>query len=127
MVDSLTVIHEFRRFAQDWEFNHVTTSPYHSQSNGKVKSAVKIAKKVIKKAKRCGQDVWKAILDWRNTPTENMKSSPAQRLMSRRTHTLLPTVNQLLMPKVVDNVPDKLAQRRQKAKYYYDRGSREIA
>ena len=117
---------EFRRFAQDWEFNHVTTSPYHSQSNGKVKSAVKIAKKVIKKAKRCGQDVWKAILDWRNTPTENMKSSPAQRLMSRRTHTLLPTVNQLLMPKVVDNVPDKLAQRRQKAKYYYDRGSKKL-
>ena len=34
---------EFRRFARDWEFNHVTTSPYHSQSNGKVESAVKIA------------------------------------------------------------------------------------
>ena len=117
---------EFRRFARDWEFNLVTTSPYHSQSNGKVESAVKIAKKVMKKAKRSGQDVWKAILDWRNTPTENMKSSPAQRLMSRRTCTLLPTANQLLMPKVVDNVPDKLAQRRQKAKYYYDRGSKKL-
>ena len=54
---------EFRRFARVWEFNHVTTSPYHSQSNGKVESAVKIAKKVMKKAKRSGQDVWKAILD----------------------------------------------------------------
>ena len=107
---------ELRRFARDWEFNHFTTFPYHSQSNGKVESAVKIAKKVMKKAKRSGQDIWKAILDWRNTPTENMKSSPAQRLMSRRTRTLLPTANQLLMPKVVDNVPDKLAQRRQKAK-----------
>ena len=115
---------EFRRFARDWEFNHVTTSPYHSQSNGKVESAIKIAKKVMKKAKRSGQDIWKAILDWRNTPTENMKSS--QRLMSRRTRTLLPTANQLLMPKVVDNVPDKLAQRRQKAKYYYDRGSKKL-
>ena len=56
-----------------------------------------------------------------------MKSSLARRLMSRRTRTLLPTANQLLMPKVVDNVPDKLAQRRHKAKYYYDRDSREIA
>ena len=70
----------------------------------------------MKKAKRSGQDIWKAILDRRNTPTKNMKSSPAQRLMSRRMRTLLPTANQLLMPKVVDNVPDKLAQRRQKAK-----------
>ena len=51
------MIHEFRRFAWDWEFNHVTTSPYHSQSNGKVESAVKIAKKVMKKAKCSGQDV----------------------------------------------------------------------
>lgn len=117
---------EFREFARDWEFEHVTTSPYHSQSNGKVESAVKIAKKVMKKAKRSGQDVWKAILDWRNTPTENMASSPAQRLMSRRTRTLLPTANQLLMPQVVENVPGKIEQRRQKAKQYYDRGSKEL-
>ena len=95
----------------------MTTSPYHSQSNGKVESAVKIAKKVIKKAKGNGQDVWKAILDWRNTPTGNM---------SRRTCTLLSTANQLLMPQVVANVPEKIMQRRQKAKFYYDRGSKEL-
>ena len=55
---------QFTNFARDWEFEHITTSPYHSQSNGKVESAVKIAKKIIKKAKRSGQDVWKAIQDW---------------------------------------------------------------
>ena len=117
---------EFREFPRDWEFNHVTTSPYHSQSNGKVESAVKIATKVIKKTKGNGQDVWKAILDWRNTPTENMKSNPAQRPMSRRTRTLLPTANQLLIPQVVAKVSEKIMQRRQKAKFYYDRGSKEL-
>ncbi|KAL9970142.1 hypothetical protein ACROYT_G022469 [Oculina patagonica] len=117
---------QFTNFARDWEFEHITTSPYHSQSNGKVESAVKIAKKIMKKAKRSGQDVWKAILDWRNTPTENMGSSPAQRLMSRRTRTLLPTANQLLRPQVVEGVAEKIKVRRQKAKHYFDRGSKEL-
>ena len=63
---------EFREFAQEWEFEHVTSSPYHSQSNGKAESAVKIAKKLVKKSKRSNTDIWKAILDWRNTPTEGM-------------------------------------------------------
>ena len=34
----------YEDFAKKWEFNHVTTSPYHSQSNGKAETAVKIAK-----------------------------------------------------------------------------------
>ena len=88
----------FRRFARDWEFNHVTSSPGHSQSNGMAESAVKTAKKRIKKANKDGRDPWLAILDHRNTPSEGMKSSPAQRLMSRRTRTLLPTSEKLLKP-----------------------------
>ena len=43
------------------------------------------------KAKAAGQDPLLAFLDWRNTPTEGLGSSPAQRLMGRRTRTLLPT------------------------------------
>ena len=35
---------EFTEFARTWQFTHVTTSPYHSQSNGKVESAVKNVK-----------------------------------------------------------------------------------
>ena len=117
---------QFTNFARDWEFEHITTSPYHTQSNGKVESAVKIAKKIIKKATRSGQDVWKAIFDWRNTPTESMGSSPVQRLMCRRTRTLLPTANRLLKPQAVEGVTEKIKQRRQKAKYYYDGGSKEL-
>ena len=52
----------FRRFARDYEFEHVTSSPGHSQSNGMAESAVKTAKKRIKKANKDGTDPWLAIL-----------------------------------------------------------------
>lgn len=87
---------DFHTFACDWEFEHSTSSPYHSQSNGKAESAVKIAKKLVKKCVSSKTDIWKAILDWRNTPTKDMNCSPVQRLMSRRTRHSLPTAAALL-------------------------------
>ena len=50
-----------------------------------------------------------------------MNSSPAQRLMSRRTLTLLPTATSLLHPEVVEGVDEQIKQKKQKAKYYHDR------
>ena len=34
---------QFAAFTREWEFQHTTCSPLHSQSNGKAESAVKIA------------------------------------------------------------------------------------
>ena len=99
---SQIVSQEFIQSFTDREFKHVTSSPRYPKSNGKAESAVKVAKKLFKKAIKDGKDPWSALLDYRNTPTEGMKSSPAQRLMSRRTLTLLPTATGLLHPKVVD-------------------------
>ena len=99
---SQIVSQEFIQFFTDREFKHVTSSPRYPKSNGKAESAVKVAKKLFKKAIKDGKDPWSALLDYRNTPTEGMKSSPAHRLMSRRTRTLLPTATGLLHPKVVD-------------------------
>ena len=84
--------------AKQWEFYHTTSSPYHHQSNGKAESAVKIAKRLLKKATQDKKDINLTILEWRNTPTEGGPYSPVQKLQSRRTHTLLPTSKQLLDP-----------------------------
>jgi len=106
---------------KDWEFKHVTSSPCHPKSNGRAESAVKVAKNLFKKAiKEDGKDPCSALLDYRNTPTEGMKSSPAQRLMSRRTQTFLPKATSLLHPKVVEGVEDQIKQKKQKAKHYHD-------
>lgn len=110
-------------FAKEWEFNHITSSPYHSQANGKAESAVKIAKRLIKKAKRDHQDIHLAILNWRNTPSEGNNLSPVQKLHSRRTKTLLPTTSELLQPRVPNNITEDIEFRRQKAKAYYDKGA----
>jgi hypothetical protein len=87
---------EFRKFAAGWEFEHVTSSPRYPKANGKAESAVKIAKNLCKKALREGKDAWKAILQWRNTPTEGMDSSPAKRIMARRLKEALPVASTLL-------------------------------
>lgn len=116
---------EFAEFVNIWQFTHVTTSPYHSQSNGKAESAVKIVKTIIKKSKRDKKELWLCILDWRNTPTEDMNTSPAQRLFSRRTKTVLPTTSELLAPKIEKgkDVKSLLTNKRKKAKRYYDRNA----
>ena len=85
------------KFAREWEFQHTTCSPLHSQSDGKAESAVKIAKNLVKKAKRGNKDLQISFLEWRNTPDTN-GLSPVQKLMSRRSKTTIPTTEALLMP-----------------------------
>ena len=87
---------------------------------------MKVVKSVLKKAPKDNRDPWLAMLDQRNTPTESLGASPAQRLMSRRTRTLLPTATSLLYPKVPNNVPEMLKLKRQKAKWYFDRSARPL-
>lgn len=50
-----------------------------------------------------------------------MQTSPAHRLMSRRTKTLVPIATYLLYSVVTKGVPHKIQQKRQLAKSYHDR------
>ena len=116
---------EYDKFAKEWEFQHVTSSPYHSQSNGKAESAVKIAKTLMKKASNAS-DVQLAILNWRNTPSEGSRYSPVQKLQSRRTKSLLPATDAMLQPKIAQGVQEEITQKRKQAKTYYDRGAKPL-
>ena len=55
-----------------------------------------------------------------------MDSSPAQRLMFKRTKTTLPVAQHLLEPEIQPDVETKLTRKRRRAKKYYDRGSIEL-
>ena len=42
---------EFKRFAREWDFEHVTSSPHHQNANGKAEAAVKMAKRTMRNAR----------------------------------------------------------------------------
>ncbi|XP_048586621.1 uncharacterized protein K02A2.6-like [Nematostella vectensis] len=117
---------EFREFTKAWEIYHVTVSPHHHRSNGKVESAVKIMKRIIIKAKKDGSDLWNSLLGWRNSPTPGTSSSPAQRLMSRRTRSMLPCSQALYKPEVQAAVREQIIQKRKQAKHYHDRTAKSL-
>ena len=118
---------EFATFARNWGFHHVTSSPRYPQSNGKAENAVKTIKRLFSKCKEAGQSEFLALLDWRNTPTEGLGSSPAQRFLGRRCRTQLPVTETLLRP-AYDTEADAraLKGKREKQALYYNRHTRDL-
>jgi hypothetical protein len=104
----------------------VTSSPGYPQSNGKAENAVKQIKNLMKKCAEDHSDVYLALLELRNIPSEQMKDSPAQRLFSRRTRTLLPSAKKLLQPQTCTDVKTKLIQKKAKQQQYYNRHTVEL-
>ena len=101
---------------------HVTSNPYHPQSNGRVENAFKTCKSLLIKARADKRDPLLALLEWRNTPSEGMNASPVQLLYGRRTRTRLLVSKSLLVPQVISDVPEKIKIKsgKQKQKFYYD-------
>lgn len=117
---------DFATFMQEYEIEHITSSPYYPKSNGKAESAVKIAKGLLRKTTEAQEDFQLALLNWRNTPTAGLDSSPAQRLYGRRTRTLVPTASKLLIPRTQIRVVAKKAEKQKKQKQYYDKSTKEL-
>ena len=113
--------HEFADFVKSYDFRHVTSSPQYPQSNGLAESAVKRSKQLLEKTEREQSDLYRNLLNVRNTPTTPSLGSPAQRLMSRRLRTTIPVSEQLLKPEVTTNVSENIQKRRQQSKLSYDK------
>ena len=64
--------------------------------------AVQTVKRLMTKARHDGNDPYLALLEYRNTPWSGTLGSPAQRLMGRRTKTLLPVSSTLLKPETIE-------------------------
>ena len=114
---------EFAKFAEVWKFEHKTSSPHHPQSNRKAKNAFKICKNLLKKARADNRDPLLAFVDWRHMSTQGLGTSPVQRLMGRRTRTLLPTHTKLLKSQLDSETEATLAQRKQTQELQYKKKS----
>ncbi|KAK7885968.1 hypothetical protein WMY93_025589 [Mugilogobius chulae] len=118
---------EFEHFAKMWEFTHITTSPRYPQSNGLAEKTVQTAKRILDKAKADHKDPYIGLLEYRNTPVDNLKS-PAQLLMSRRLRSILPATASQLQPKVT---PQRIVKQRREAcqhrqQLYYNRSAKTL-
>ena len=120
--------HEFQQFIKQYQIDHRTSSPYHPQSNGMAEKAVQTIKRLMKKAAHDGNDNYLALLEYRNTPWSDTLGSPVQRLMGRRTKTLIPTANTLLKPATINPtaVQEELQKHRKQQKMFYDRQAKPL-
>ena len=82
---------EFVNFAKEYDFKLITRSPYYASATGKAESCVKEAEMTLKKS-----DLLTGLLDHRNTPTQGMTYSPAQRFLCQRAKSTLPMSTTLL-------------------------------
>lgn len=79
---------ELRRFAEQWEFKHMISSPGFTQPNDQNQQVIQTMKILLKKAQE--RDLYLALLEYRNAPLDGVKLSPAQLLMGKRLKTKLP-------------------------------------
>ncbi|XP_065090850.1 uncharacterized protein K02A2.6-like [Ochlerotatus camptorhynchus] len=113
------------QFATEWCFEQVTSAPHHQQANGKSEAAVKIAKRLLKKAEESKSEFWYAFLHWRNIPNK-IGSSPVARLFSRSTRCGIPAGISHLLPKIVEDVPSSIEEQRKRTKLHYDKKVRNL-
>ena len=108
---------EFRQFAMQYGFKHVTSSPENPQSNGKAEKAVQIVKRLLKKAKENYEDPYLALLNYRTSPLSGSDRSPGEISMNRKLRTKLPSAEEHV---TMHKLPDI------KQKRYYDHGSNQL-
>ena len=102
-----------------YDIDHVTSCQHYPQNNGKERQ------NLLKESKTAGSD-YLALLEWRNIPSEGLDSSPVQRMFTRRTRTLIPTTSELLKPKIVEDVQEKLVKTKQLQAKYYNISAKEL-
>ena len=83
---------EFAEFAKLYGFDHITSSPIFSQSNGQAERTVQTLKNLLHKT----DDPFMSLIVYRNTPMSWCGLSPAELCMGRKLRANLPqTIDQL--------------------------------
>ena len=116
----------FRRFADQWCFDHVISSPHYPQSNGFIERHVQTVKHTLKKV-GSRSDVQMALLVLRATPIDSHLPSPAELPYGRRVVSNLPVATWNASGKRCE-IRARLDQRQATAKERHDaRGVTDLA
>ena len=79
---------KFRCFCDQLDIGHVTSSPYHHQSNGRVERAIATVEQILRKS-ASDTDITKALITYLDTPISGTLPSPAELFYSRPINTRL--------------------------------------
>ena len=91
----------FSKFAEDYGFVHMTSSPKYPQANGEAERVVRTIKSLLKKCSGKAEDPYLALMAYRATPLA-CGYSPAELLMGRAIRTTVPISSGKLTPAVPD-------------------------
>ena len=117
---------EYKKFAEQWRFDHVTSSPTYARSNGFIERTIQTVKKALKKATSANFDPQLALLCLRTTPIDNTLPSPGELLNGRRMRDTLPL--KVKSADVDTKVPERLQERQDTQKRYHDdRGVKDLS
>ena len=113
---------EFRLFCGRWSISQYMSSPGHQKCNGKAEAYVKIFKRMLQRTSATHQDQWIAFLELRNTPRQDLNSSPAQILFGRSTRSVIP----VRIPKCNNFNHARRHDRRTAVKHTHDKHARPL-
>ncbi|ENN80591.1 hypothetical protein YQE_02988, partial [Dendroctonus ponderosae] len=107
---------EFKTFSREYDFKHITSSPYFAQSNGCVEAAVKTAKSLLKK----NDDIYRALLAYRTTSLE-CGFSPSELMFGRKIRSFIPLLpSQLNTPTNTQSLADRESQAKERSSKQYN-------
>ena len=110
----------YQQFAKDYGFSINTSSPIYAQSNGKIESAVSIAKGIINKV----GDPYIALMEYRASPLAGIGKSPAELLFNRNIRTKVPCKSDTLQKTASpDLIKEKIQLNKSKQCFYYNRNA----
>ena len=116
----------FKSFAEEWGFQHCTSSPRFPQSNGMVERHIRTVKSMFQKADQGHTDKELALLCLRTTPVSSKIPSPGEILMGRKLRCNLPVKTKNSSFADSDEIQNELQVRQDKQKMYFDRKSKDL-
>ena len=112
---------EFKQFCKAYGIDHTFSSAKYPQSNGMIENSVKHVKNLLRRCKHSHDDLYLALLDYRNTPLSSNVGSPAQLLLNRNLRTRMPCVSEFLNTKADTDNRELLFKKQSNAEHYYNR------
>ena len=119
--------HEFKKFSQEWNFSHITSSPNYPRSNGLSERAVRSSKDLLKNVKRIKQHslcsassqkhtTWQhpQIASWTSLLTKNKYSASYNRAQPPTSHCqerAVPSLQQTINSKALSRQNSKASHR----------------